>query len=72
MTDADWHELEKIAYSLQASGVNATPGQIAGKLLHDAITQFEGKAYPLPPSPTVARVSEDVAAKARRRARKPR
>jgi hypothetical protein len=60
MKDADWLELERIAQSFRASGLNATAGQIAGQLLHEAIARLEGTPlpYPLPPPPPNMRVSE--------------
>jgi hypothetical protein len=68
MMDADWRELEKIAQSLQASGLNATAGQVAGQLLHDAITGLKTSPlpFPMPPPPAIMRVSEISAVAARK------
>lgn len=41
MTHADWERLEEIADILRASGQVATAGQIAAKLLHDAIVAVQ-------------------------------
>jgi len=67
MTDADWHELEKIAQSFQANGLNATAGQIAGQLLRDAIARLEASplSYPMPPPARSMRLSESLAVKGR-------
>ncbi len=48
MTDSDWRDLEKLAKSLQASGVNATAGQIAGQLLHETVARLHSGPLPYP------------------------
>jgi hypothetical protein len=37
MANADWKQLEALAGKLRADGLATTPGQVAAKLLHDAI-----------------------------------
>jgi hypothetical protein len=63
MMDADWRELERIAQSLQASGLNATAGQVAGQLLHDSIARLgtAPQSYPISQPPPISRVSETSA-----------
>jgi hypothetical protein len=73
MIDADWRELEKVANSLQAGGLNATAGQVAGQLLRDAISRLRTNpvAYPHAPQAETVRVSEGTFAPAKRRAAEP-
>jgi hypothetical protein len=39
MTDAEWDALDEVTTLLKRDGVNATPGQVAGLLLHHSLTQ---------------------------------
>ena len=73
MMDADWYELERVANSFQASGVKASPGQIAGKLLHDAISVLKVSPVKYPTAGQAAnlRISETTTTRsARQRSRK--
>lgn len=49
MSEADWRALEEISSKLDASGLTATPGQIASQLLREAIATLRttgGRPYP--------------------------
>jgi hypothetical protein len=39
MTDAEWAALGDVTRLLKRQGVNATPGQVAGLLLHQSLTE---------------------------------
>jgi hypothetical protein len=39
VTDAEWAALDEIAALLKQQGVNTTPGQVAGVLLHQSLAQ---------------------------------
>lgn len=39
LTETEWQLLDRITAMMKTQGVNATPGQVAGVLLHDSINQ---------------------------------
>ena len=53
LTDAEWAALDEVTQLLKHEGVSATPGQVAGLLLHQSLAEVLRRLDRVTPSPSV-------------------
>ena len=53
LTDAEWAALDEVTELLKHEGVNATPGQVAGLLLHQSLAEVLRRLDRVTPSPNL-------------------